>query len=45
MWRRLELTASVALPGLLLRLTGTELPPGLTVLVWSGRGVPCSAAT
>ena len=42
MWRRLGLTAMFALPAIVLRLTGTELPPGLTVLVY-GAGVVASA--
>ncbi len=42
MWRRLGLTASFALPALLLRLAGIEIPPGPTVLVY-GAGVVASA--
>jgi len=42
MWRKLGLTAMFALPAIVLRLTGTELPPGLTVLVY-GAGVVASA--
>jgi cation:H+ antiporter len=42
MWRRLGLTASVALPAIMLRLTGTALSPELTVLVF-GAGVVASA--
>jgi cation:H+ antiporter len=42
MWRRLGLTASVALPAIVLRLTGTALSPELTVLVF-GAGVVASA--
>jgi cation:H+ antiporter len=42
MWRRLGLTAMFALPAILARLTGTELPPGITVLVY-GAGVVASA--
>jgi cation:H+ antiporter len=42
MWRRLGLTAMFALPAIVLRLTGTELSPGLTVLVY-GAGVVASA--
>jgi len=42
MWRRLGLTAMFALPAILARLTGTELPPGITVLVY-GVGVVASA--
>jgi cation:H+ antiporter len=42
MWRRLGLTASVALPAILLRLTGTGLSPELTVLIF-GAGVVASA--
>lgn len=42
MWRRLGLTASVALPAIALRLTGTGLSPELTVLVF-GAGVVASA--
>ncbi len=42
MWRKLAVTASFALPAILLRLTGTEIPPGLTVLVY-GAGVVASA--
>jgi cation:H+ antiporter len=34
MWRKLGLTASIALPAILLRLTGIELPPEFTVLVF-----------
>lgn len=41
-WRRLGLTASFALPAILLRLTGTELSPELTVLVF-GAGVVAAA--
>jgi cation:H+ antiporter len=42
MWRRLGLTASVAFPAIVLRLTGTALSPELTVLVY-GAGVVASA--
>ncbi len=42
MWRRLGLTAMFALPAILAWLTGTELPPGITVLVY-GAGVVASA--
>jgi hypothetical protein len=42
MWRKLGLTAMFALPAIVLRLTGTELPSGLTVLVY-GAGVVASA--
>lgn len=42
MWRRLGLVASVALPAIVLRLTGTALSPELTVLVF-GAGVVASA--
>lgn len=42
MWRRLGLTAMFALPAIVARLTGTELPPGITVLVY-GAGVVASA--
>ena len=42
MWRRLGLTAMFALPAIVARLTGTELPPGVTVLVY-GAGVVASA--
>jgi cation:H+ antiporter len=42
MWRRLGLTASFALPAIMLRLSGTELSPELTVLVY-GTGVVASA--
>ena len=42
MWRRLGLTASFALPAIVLRLTGTELSPELTVLIF-GMGVVASA--
>jgi cation:H+ antiporter len=42
MWRRLGLTASVALPAVLLRLSGTALSPELTVLVY-GAGVVAAA--
>lgn len=34
MWRRLGFTAMFALPALIARLTGAELPPGATVLVY-----------
>ena len=42
MWRRLGLTAMFALPAIVARLTGTELPPGVTVIVF-GAGVVASA--
>jgi hypothetical protein len=42
MWRRLGLTASIAIPAIVLRLTGTEPSPGLTVLIF-GAGVVASA--
>ncbi len=42
MWRRLGLTAVFALPAILARLAGLELPPGITVLVY-GAGVVASA--
>jgi cation:H+ antiporter len=42
MWRKLGLTAMFALPAILARLTGTELPPGVTVIVY-GAGVVASA--
>ncbi|HEY5628839.1 MAG TPA: hypothetical protein VIR16_04950, partial [Candidatus Limnocylindrales bacterium] len=42
MWRRLGLTAMFALPAIAARLTGTELPPGVTVVVY-GAGVVASA--
>ncbi len=42
MWRKLGLTAAFALPAIVLRLTGTELAPGPTVLVF-GAGVVASA--
>ena len=42
MWRRLGLTAMFALPAIVARLTGTELPSGITVLVY-GAGVVASA--
>jgi cation:H+ antiporter len=42
MWRKLGLTAVFALPAIVLRLTGSEIPPGLTVLVY-GAGVVASA--
>ncbi len=42
MWRKLGITASVALPAIVLRLAGIEIPPGLTVLVY-GAGVVASA--
>ena len=42
MWRRLGVTASVAVPAILIRLTGTVLSPELTVLVF-GAGVVASA--
>jgi cation:H+ antiporter len=42
MWRRLGLTASFALPAIVLRLTGTAPSPELTVLVF-GAGVVASA--
>jgi cation:H+ antiporter len=42
MWRRLGLTASFALPAIVLRLSGSELSPELTVLVF-GMGVVASA--
>ncbi len=42
MWRKLGLTAMFALPAIVARLTGTELPPGITVLVY-GAGVVASA--
>jgi cation:H+ antiporter len=41
-WRRLGLAAMFALPAILARLTGAELPPGVTVLVY-GAGVVASA--
>jgi len=42
MWRRLGVTAAFAVPAVAFRLTGTELPPGITVLVY-GAGVVASA--
>ncbi len=42
MWRKLGLAAMFALPAIVARLTGTELPPGITVLVY-GAGVVASA--
>ena len=42
MWRRLGLTASIALPAMVLRLSGTALSPELTVLVF-GAGVVAAA--
>ncbi len=42
MWRRLGFTALFALPAIVARLTGTELPPGATVLLY-GAGVVASA--
>lgn len=42
MWRRLALTASFALPAIVLRLTGTEIAPEWTVLVF-GAGVVAAA--
>ena len=42
MWRRLGLTAMFALPAIVLRLTGTEVAPGLTVVVY-GAGVVAAA--
>ena len=42
MWRRLGITASVALPAIVLRLTGAALSPEVTVLVF-GSGVVASA--
>jgi cation:H+ antiporter len=42
MWRRLGATASVAVPAILIRLTGSVLSPELTVLVF-GAGVVASA--
>src|SRR5512135_2079073 len=42
MWRRLGFTAMFALPAIVARLTGTELPPGVTVVVY-GAGVVASA--
>ncbi len=42
MWRSLGLTAMFALPAILARLTGAELPPGVIVLVY-GAGVVASA--
>jgi cation:H+ antiporter len=42
MWRKLGLTAMFALPAILARLAGIELPPGITVLVY-GAGVVASA--
>jgi cation:H+ antiporter len=42
MWRKLGLTASIALPAMILRLAGIEISPGLTVIVF-GAGVVASA--
>ena len=42
MWRSLGLTAMFALPEILARLIGTELAPGITVIVY-GAGVVASA--
>ena len=42
MWRKLGITAMFALPAIVARLTGTEPPPGITVLVY-GAGVVASA--
>jgi len=42
MWRRLGITASVAVPAIAIRLSGTVLSPELTVLVF-GAGVVASA--
>ena len=42
MWRRLGFTAMFALPAIMARLTGTELAPGVTVVVY-GAGVVASA--
>jgi cation:H+ antiporter len=42
MWRRLGITASVTVPAILIRLTGTVLSPELTVLIF-GAGVVASA--
>ncbi len=42
MWRRLSLTASFALPAIVLRMTGIEPSPALTVLVF-GAGVVAAA--
>ena len=42
MWRRLGLTALFALPAIAAWLTGTELPPGVIVIVF-GAGVVASA--
>lgn len=42
MWRKLALTASVAVPALAFRVVGIELAPGMTVLVF-GAGVVASA--
>ncbi len=42
MWTRLGITAAVAVPAILIRLTGTVLSPELTVLVF-GAGVVASA--
>ncbi|MHB8959767.1 MAG: sodium:proton exchanger [Candidatus Limnocylindrales bacterium] len=42
MWRRLGFTAMFALPAIVARLTGAELPPGITVLLY-GAGVVASA--
>ncbi len=42
MWRRLGFTAVFALPAIVARLIGAELPPGVTVLVY-GAGVVASA--
>jgi cation:H+ antiporter len=42
MWRRLGITASVAVPAIVIRLSGTVLSPELTVVVF-GAGVVASA--
>ena len=42
MWRKLGLTAMFALPAIVARLTGTELSPGITVIVY-GASVVASA--
>jgi cation:H+ antiporter len=42
MWSRLGITASVAVPAIVIRLTGTVLSPELTVLIF-GAGVVASA--
>ncbi len=42
MWPKLALASGVALPAVLLRLLGVELPPEVTVLVF-GAGVVASA--